>query len=792
MEWPGDYPRDHAFVDCGISGLPGDLDVQQILRDTEEKLKLNACCIEQSLKELQVKLGDSWTGDKASTPADCLQWFSPRNLSSLKPNCTGQQQMLDFLKALQQFLRTEEEGREEVILRLLLDISSYCGVAFPSPAPLASQPPGSPVHAVREEAILEVQEVWEDVRLLLRRHLLDRLQIVTDGAEGADEQDDPHAPQRTHHLQRLLFLYPEAEVLSRYRSLRAKAIRELIHSSQSSIPAETGFDRVANGFQAASPTLCRMVAEDLHALSGLVEPPTILAFINQAHLGTLAHELCALMEKLWENALKDNTTPAGKAARSSARSKATVAPQEAPKRGRSFCLTSHQLRCLTLLASALLDHEEHVDELATELGFLCCAGEPPCSATALEFDWRVAFRELASPMAHCVKVVLEDVCAKGLQQEEAAHASGSALVALGNAPCQEGPAMTFPETGTPKMFCSDIIEELDALFPLALACREDSLLEVRASFVEVVGKVMSAILGRLQERARQVFMSAPLRKLPALLASAVCVQQRLSHYETQLKDSARIPISLLPIQKCLELTAALQENLIGYCVRVCATCILQDPESHHWADPKPFYEGERCSFSIQMWHYFLSGLRSDLWAVLPSGLAQEVLAQVLSQTLELLVQRYSQACPSYNRTQQMRADITAILLCVEQLMWSVCDSSDALLRPDPYARPCISSIHSLCNQLLAVLAIVTSPLPELYKIFNGGSDGELPSKAHETPSYNQSTLWLRLLSPDLFTGDSARASPPTPPHLRGLAIRPLLNRRLEEDEVVPFSMNRLL
>ncbi|KAJ8414941.1 hypothetical protein AAFF_G00024640 [Aldrovandia affinis] len=774
MEWQGVFPQDHAFVDCGISGLPGDLDVQQLLRDTEEKLKLNACCIEQSLKELQMKLGDSFTGDKASTPADCLQWFSPRNLSLLKPNCSGQQQLLDFLRALQQFLRMEEEGREEVALQLLLDVSSQCGVAFPSPAPLTSlhPPPSSPVHAVREEASLDVQEVWEDIRLLLRRHLLDKLQTAVEGREGASS-----VPQC---LQQLLFLYPEAEVLSRYRSLRAKAVQNLLQSAQSSSPAETGFDRLASGFQAAAPALCHMIGDDLRALSTVAEPPVVLAFVNKALLGTVSRELCILVEKLCENALKDNTT-IGKSGRSSAKCKAAVVPQDAPRRGRSFCLTSHQLRCLTLLAATLLDLEERVEELVADLGFLCCAGENPCSmrgilkktkedaettlqecsrsstdislqapeAMALEFDWRAALRELALPMAHCVKVVLENVCAKSLQEEDSARASGSDLVALGNVP-----PMTCLEREPPKMitkFCGDIMEELDALFPLVLLCREDSLLDVRASFVEAAGKVTSAVLGRLQERGREGPASAPLKNVPVLLASGVYVQQRLCHYEAQLKGSPRMPLSLLPIQKCQELTGALQEHLTGYCVQACTTCILQDPESHHWGDPKPFYEGERCSFSIQMWHYFLTGLRSDLWAVLPSGQAQEVLGQVLSHTLEVLVQRYSQACPSYNRSQQIRTDITAILLCVEQLMWSVCDSPQALVRPDSYTRPWVSSIHSLCNQLLSVLAIVTSPLTALYKTFQRG-----PWSVTETQSYHASTQWLCHISPALFSGEPVR------------------------------------
>lgn len=52
----------------------------------------------------------------------------------------------------------------------------------------------------------------------------------------------------------------------------------------------------------------------------------------------------------------------------------------------------------------------------------------------LEFDWRSAFRGLAPHMAHCVKVVLDDACAKSLQEEEALHSPGHAPIAMSPVP----------------------------------------------------------------------------------------------------------------------------------------------------------------------------------------------------------------------------------------------------------------------------------------------------------------------------------------------------------------------
>ncbi|XP_041111376.1 LOW QUALITY PROTEIN: uncharacterized protein KIAA0825-like [Polyodon spathula] len=264
-------------------------------------------------------------------------------------------------------------------------------------------------------------------------------------------------------------------------------------------------------------------------------------------------------------------------------------------------------------------------------------------------------------------------------------------------------------------FCTDIMEELDTFLPLALVCREDFLQEIRANFVEVCSKVTAAVLTRLEERSKEVPLKSPFQNLHTLLSTAIHVLQRLTQYEARLKDASCKPLFPLPFQRYQELISALQDQVTSYCVTVCATSILQDPKSHHWGDPKVFYEGERCLFSIQMWHCYLSALRHDLWNVLPPSLAQEILAQVLSQTLEILVQRYSQECPTYRRTLQIRYCGYSILLCTENLIWSLCSTREERLHPSRDICPWISSIHSHCNHLLTALAIVTSSLHSLFE-----------------------------------------------------------------------------
>lgn len=62
----------------------------------------------------------------------------------------------------------------------------------------------------------------------------------------------------------------------------------------------------------------------------------------------------------------------------------------------------------------------------------------------LEFGWRAAFKSLVPQMAHCVKVVLDDVCNKNLQQEEATHALGSANILITPVTHSHGPERDSP------------------------------------------------------------------------------------------------------------------------------------------------------------------------------------------------------------------------------------------------------------------------------------------------------------------------------------------------------------
>lgn len=462
MESPEDSTQDCASLHQRLDGKSSKLDFEKHHEDTEDKPKPNTNSMRQSLKDLQTQIEDL-RSESPPNSSECLKWFPFR--MHCRSVATGYQDQLDFLRALQLYLRSEEDGREVVTLELLVDLTSRCGVCFPrTPSPSYSSTLHQPdlINTVRDESSVEIQAVWDDVRLQLRRHLLDRLSPdFSERPEPGFTSPNPSISERIYCLQHLFFLYPESEVLANYQAFRSQFTVALLHSTlSSSLSGETGFDRLTVGFRSVVPLLTQALNEELHVLSHLVDQHTILGFLNAAYFDIVARELASLMERECEAALRDNTTVTSKFRKFSVKSQTSTAPVELFMKSRTFSLTSHQLGTLTQLAYTLLEFESSVKELIRKMTYICCNGHPPCvkgvlrrkssldvtasnrkaTVTAespqqlevqfLEFDWRLAFKGLVPQMAHCVKVVVDDICTKSLQQEETLYSAGKASIVL--------------------------------------------------------------------------------------------------------------------------------------------------------------------------------------------------------------------------------------------------------------------------------------------------------------------------------------------------------------------------
>ncbi|XP_048148935.1 uncharacterized protein KIAA0825 homolog isoform X4 [Corvus hawaiiensis] len=692
MEWGGEYSFDSSNLDCLLNVLPGELEFQQILSDLDEKIQKNSFSIEKCLKDLQSDVNEICTDEVLQSTADCIQWLNNCSFSSFRPSSADHGELLEFLKTLQHLLKNEK-NQEEMVLHFLLDLSSQCGVSFPCTASGTSFELTSSLHTIQDDSAVDVKSLWDDVRLHLRQFLVNRLQSQEEANTNALQQQMEF---KTQCVEQLLFLYPKSEVLMKYQNMQNKLVSDLLQNCILSSCGETNFDKVVHGYQSSIPRLCSMIKEDLYILSGTIGPSSSLKFINETYLDTITEEMTVLLERLCELQFKENALHIVKANKISKKHRGTVhavASQEYHRKGRNFCLTLYQLKCLSQLIKLFLLMEEKIEELSTEILLL------------------PSFMERNKNVQGVLK-----------------RASGELLI--GETRANE--TSVLPEQLLQvEEFCSDIMEELDTLLPLALACRDDSLQEIRSNFLEACSKVATAVLARLEEKSKGVPLKAPLQDLYASLSTAIYVFQHFTMYSSLMGETSKKPLFLVPVQQYQEFIDILQFQVTNYCVRVCATSILQDAESHYWDDCKAFYEGERCSFSVQMWHYFCCALHHDLWTILPPKTAQEILTEVLERSLDILCSRYCQVCPSYKRTLQIRIDIAAILMSTEDMLWSICSSVQKFLNPHKDRDLKICKIHSHCNSLISVLAILTSPLKNLYETFLDNSDEHLPQDFSE-------------------------------------------------------------
>ncbi|XP_070791858.1 uncharacterized protein KIAA0825 homolog isoform X2 [Pituophis catenifer annectens] len=770
MEWRGDFSLEFLNLDCLLNSFPGNLEVQQVLGDIDEKIKKNTSCVEQCLKELQLELNETCSDELLQDTTSFLQWLNNHDFSSTKFSSTHQGELIKFLQTLQRLLKNEQ-NQEETILQFLLELSKQCGVLFPCTPSGASFDfvSSSSIHGIEDDTAVDVHCIWDDIRLHLRRYLVHQLQSNQETKTGTLQ----HQLQfKIQCLQHLLFLYPESEVLVKYQKMQNKLVSDLLQKCAQGKSDEMNFEKIVHNYKSSIPAFCAMIKEDLHILSGITDPSSVLKFINETYLDTFTEEITFVLHILCELQLKEKALHAIKTSKNSKKNRGMVqvgVAEEHSRKGMNQCLTLHQLKCLSQLIKSFLLMEENIEELSSGLLLVCMSENKSIQgvlknenessefpehilkvkkSTMLEFGWRNVFKDLSPSVAYSLIIAVEDFSSKILEREQNEQSSATYyMMCLVNVQNMNESWRVVHEKEQPKQiskFCSDIMEVLDMLLPLALACTVEFFQEIRANFIEACNKVATALLTRLEERSKDVPTRAPLQNLYIILSTAVHIYQRFKMYQNEMKVDSGKPLFLALLQQYKELISILQFQVTNYCIQVCVTSILQDAESHYWDDNKAFYEGERCSFSIHMWHYFCYALQHDLWTVLSPELAQEILTEVLEESLALLACRYFQAQPSYKRTPQIRTDVTAILMTCENMLWSVCGSPQELLDPHKDRNPRIYNIHRYCNNLLAAALVLTSPLENLYKTVQSIFD-DLSSDILEQAVY-QPLHWLSVIS----------------------------------------------
>ena len=225
-----------------------------------------------------------------------------------------------------------------------------------------------------------------------------------------------------------------------------------------------------------------------------------------------------------------------------------------------------------------------------------------------------------------------------------------------------------------------------------------------------------------------------IEKLAGVAGGLALVRNKMWHYN---KLGETESLGGLYREAC-ELVECLGEQISLYQSNTLTNMVMVDSESQDWEDFKPFHEGERCSYCVQMWWYYLETSRQFMWASLPPSMSEKIFISVLNSGLSVLTHRYSKLTPSPARVGQYRADLTAILLSVSEWLTAVSPDLRSLTHPDPASS--LTSVHAKCELLVSLMVMVTGPPKTLL-------DSLETPRSHKRPA----STWLQLVSPGLYS-----------------------------------------
>lgn len=158
-----------------------------------------------------------------------------------------------------------------------------------------------------------------------------------------------------------------------------------------------------------------------------------------------------------------------------------------------------------------------------------------------------------------------------------------------------------------------------------------------------------------------------LEFLAIALGSAVYFKERLSLFETMLFAGDSHCIALDPLQEIESTIQNLRTQFQNQVLHNCQIYICCDIDKQQWGDCKPWLEGKRCSYGLEMWRIQMHCILRLLCLHLPHYHSKKFFAEVLLSSLQLLGDRYTRICPSRVRAHQYQLDISYLVHSVRCL-----------------------------------------------------------------------------------------------------------------------------
>ncbi|XP_022825467.1 uncharacterized protein LOC111355673 [Spodoptera litura] len=264
-------------------------------------------------------------------------------------------------------------------------------------------------------------------------------------------------------------------------------------------------------------------------------------------------------------------------------------------------------------------------------------------------------------------------------------------------------------------------------------------------FVQLAIKSGDSLLEHLHMLAQEALDHADLPVLTATLGAAALLKNSLYCYVQHIEDSGN-PERYSQIQGCYKryttMSEAVGERVLDLHNRVLSLYILQDSGGRP-IDGNTRTVHESGTPSVQGWWLYMNGSRRDLWDTVPPRMAQRIFAGMLNETLTILTVRYCQTNTTDTTTRLLLNDILNILLCVAQLLPSICANGSDLAGLDvKHQTRDVRDVHAKCNELFKCFVYRGADLHFIHQEFK---EKDPPTIPRECPF-----PWFTFVSPMLF------------------------------------------
>ena len=340
------------------------------------------------------------------------------------------------------------------------------------------------------------------------------------------------------------------------------------------------------------------------------------------------------------------------------------------------------------------------------------------------WDWCETLQEFAPILGDSMTSSLQNTCCKLLSEEKERYRlnSVSSLKYVSSAYKQISNIFTkAPKTCF--IFIKRLLDLILKLSPLSIIGGKHRFLsKLKSDFIDAINQVFKEIKPFLTDLIEDTPEKNCPSNLSVLLASCQDIVLILQFCDQKLNHDHRLSFQGT-IQMYKSICNHLEQFITQYQKSRLSTVILHDAESNYWSDPRSFAGDDHCSYPVEMWQPFMLKIHLELFQTVNEQSFQKIVSEIFCDSLCILVNRYCNCIPSYNRYNQVKKDIVEILKFSYLFLLKIQNNPHDMCTTQSITS-CYSNnitfnkIQVACKDLFTCLNILATPLDCFYDILS--------------------------------------------------------------------------